>query len=176
VLRPGETWHGFEGIEDGYCMLDPIKVTIVAPGIETDGSFSERGIPAAIIAAYLSRYGFEYEKTQDFTVLFLFAIGMTKGNRHRAVPAGHPHADAGRERRPRRRALCGLPACAPRLGPALSRLRPRDPRRRNGGRRVLRVVPQAMTRRDSRAFSIPDGTFVWQDLFTIGAASIRTVL
>ena len=79
MLHPGETWHGFDGIEDGYCMLDPIKVTVVAPGIETDGSFSERGIPASIIAAYLSRYGFEYEKTQDFTVLFLFSIGMTKG-------------------------------------------------------------------------------------------------
>ena len=79
VLHPGETWHGFDGIEDGYCMLDPIKVTIVAPGIETDGSLSERGIPASIIAAYLARYGFEDEKTQDFTILFLFSIGMTKG-------------------------------------------------------------------------------------------------
>ena len=38
----------------------------------------QRGIPAAIIAAYLVRHGFEYEKTQDFTVLFLFSIGMTK--------------------------------------------------------------------------------------------------
>jgi len=78
VLHPGETWHGFEGLEDGYCMLDPIKVTVVAPGIATDGSFEQRGIPAAIIAAYLVRHGFEYEKTQDFTVLFLFSIGMTK--------------------------------------------------------------------------------------------------
>jgi len=78
VLHPGGTWHGFEGLEDGYCMLDPIKVTVVAPGIATDGSFEQRGIPAAIIAAYLVRHGFEYEKTQDFTVLFLFSIGMTK--------------------------------------------------------------------------------------------------
>ncbi len=78
VLHPGETWHGFEGLEDGYCMLDPIKVTVAAPGIATDGSFEQRGIPAAIIAAYLVRHGFEYEKTQDFTVLFLFSIGMTK--------------------------------------------------------------------------------------------------
>ena len=59
-------------------MLDPIKVTVVAPGIAADGSFEERGIPASIIAAYLVRHGFEYEKTQDFTVLFLFSIGMTK--------------------------------------------------------------------------------------------------
>ena len=28
VLHPGEAWHGFEGLEDGYCMLDPIKVTV----------------------------------------------------------------------------------------------------------------------------------------------------
>ena len=78
VLHPGETWHGFEGLEDGYCMLDPIKVTVVAPGIAADGAFEQRGIPAAIIAAYLVRHGFEYEKTQDFTILFLFSIGMTK--------------------------------------------------------------------------------------------------
>ena len=78
VLHPDATWHGFEGLEDGYCMLDPIKVTVVAPGIATDGSFEKRGIPAALIAAYLVRYGFEYEKTQDFTILFLFSIGMTK--------------------------------------------------------------------------------------------------
>jgi arginine decarboxylase len=78
ILHPGESWHGFEGLEDGYCMLDPIKVTVVAPGIAADGSFEDRGIPAAIISAYLVRHGFEYEKTQDFTVLFLFSIGMTK--------------------------------------------------------------------------------------------------
>ena len=78
VLHPGAAWHGFEDLEDGYCMLDPIKVTVAAPGIATDGSFEKRGIPAGIIAAYLVRYGFEYEKTQDFTVLFLFSIGMTK--------------------------------------------------------------------------------------------------
>ena len=79
MLHPGEAWHGFEELEDGYCMLDPIKVTVVAPGIASDGSFERRGIPAAIIAAYLVRHGFEYEKAQDFTVLFLFSIGMTKG-------------------------------------------------------------------------------------------------
>ena len=78
ILHPGEKWHGFEGLEDGYCMLDPIKVTVVAPGIAEDGSFEKRGIPAALIAAYLVRHGFEYEKTQDFTILFLFSIGMTK--------------------------------------------------------------------------------------------------
>ena len=31
VLHPDETWHGFTGLEDGYCMLDPIKVTVLTP-------------------------------------------------------------------------------------------------------------------------------------------------
>ena len=72
VLHPGETWHGFDGIEDGYCMLDPIKVTIVAPGIETDGSLSERGIPASIIAAYLARYGFDTRRRRTSRSCFCF--------------------------------------------------------------------------------------------------------
>src|SRR4051812_13853746 len=32
VLHPGESWHGFGDLEDGYCMLDPIKVSIVPLG------------------------------------------------------------------------------------------------------------------------------------------------
>ncbi|MDQ6436570.1 Orn/Lys/Arg decarboxylase N-terminal domain-containing protein [Mesorhizobium sp. LHD-90] len=78
VLHPDDAWHGFDGLEDGYCMLDPIKVTVVAPGVAGDGQLEQRGIPASIIAAYLVRHGFEYEKVQDFTILFLFSIGMTK--------------------------------------------------------------------------------------------------
>src|SRR5262249_25500325 len=26
ILHPGETWHGFQGLPDGWCMLDPIKL------------------------------------------------------------------------------------------------------------------------------------------------------
>jgi arginine/lysine/ornithine decarboxylase len=67
VLHPGEDWHGFENLEDGYCMLDPIKVTVLAPGVQDDGSLGAKGFPATLLTAYLVRYGFEYEKTQDFT-------------------------------------------------------------------------------------------------------------
>ncbi len=28
VLKPDAQWHGFGAIEDGYCMLDPIKVSV----------------------------------------------------------------------------------------------------------------------------------------------------
>ncbi|HEV2730991.1 MAG TPA: Orn/Lys/Arg decarboxylase N-terminal domain-containing protein [Terriglobales bacterium] len=79
VLRPGDTWHGFEGMEDGYCMLDPIKVSVLTPGVALDGSLQGPGIPASLVTAYLGGRGIQVEKTTDFTILFLFSIGITKG-------------------------------------------------------------------------------------------------
>jgi arginine/lysine/ornithine decarboxylase len=79
VLHPGDAWHGFKNLEDGYCMLDPIKVSVVTPGVAEDGSFEKMGIPATLVTAYLDRRGIVVEKTTDFTILFLFSIGVTKG-------------------------------------------------------------------------------------------------
>lgn len=79
VLRPQAAWHGFEGMEDDYCMLDPIKVSVITPGVAADGQLESGGIPAGILAAYLDAKGIVAEKTTDFTILFLFSIGVTKG-------------------------------------------------------------------------------------------------
>jgi arginine/lysine/ornithine decarboxylase len=79
VLHPNEVWHGFGDIEDGYCMLDPIKVSILSPGMGDDGNLLEFGIPACVVTAYLGHLGIVVEKTTDFTILFLFSIGITKG-------------------------------------------------------------------------------------------------
>ena len=79
ILHPGDAWHGFANLEDGYCMLDPIKVSVVTPGVKRDGSFEKSGIPATLVTAYLDQIGIEVEKTTDFTILFLFSIGVTKG-------------------------------------------------------------------------------------------------
>ena len=79
VLNPGETWHGFSDLEDDYCMLDPIKVSIVTPGVADKGGLEKRGIPASLVTKYLSARGVEVEKTTDFTILVLFSIGITKG-------------------------------------------------------------------------------------------------
>ena len=78
VLHPGATWHGFDKLEDDYCMLDPIKVSVLTPGVEDDGSLSETGFPANLLTAYLHARGIEVEKTSNFAVLFLFSIGITK--------------------------------------------------------------------------------------------------
>jgi arginine decarboxylase len=79
VLHPGDAWHGFGDLEDGYCMLDPIKVSIITPGVAEKGGLDQRGIPATLLTAYLHRRGVEVEKTTDFTILLLFSIGITKG-------------------------------------------------------------------------------------------------
>ena len=79
VLHPGEAWHGFGDLEDGYCMLDPIKVSILTPGMSVDGTLEPSGIPATLLTAYLDQQGIVVEKTTDFTVLFLFSLGITKG-------------------------------------------------------------------------------------------------
>ncbi len=79
VLHSGAPWHGFEGIEDDYVMLDPLKVSVVTPGVALDGSIDEWGIPAEVVTAYLDADGIQVEKTTDYTILFLFTIGITKG-------------------------------------------------------------------------------------------------
>lgn len=79
LLHPNDEWHGFGPIEEGYCMLDPIKVSVTTPGVLTDGNLADWGIPASILSAYLDNKGIVVEKTTDFTVLFLFSLGVTNG-------------------------------------------------------------------------------------------------
>ena len=79
VLHPGDKWHGFEDMPDGWCMLDPIKFGIVCPGMKTDGQLEKTGIPADIVTAYLNRHGIVPSRTTDHMVLFLFSMGITKG-------------------------------------------------------------------------------------------------
>lgn len=79
LLRPNDGWHGFGNIEEGYCMLDPIKVSVTTPGVKADGELEDWGIPAAVLTSYLDAKGIIVEKTTDFTVLFLFSLGVTNG-------------------------------------------------------------------------------------------------
>jgi arginine decarboxylase len=78
-LEPGATWHGFPGLTDGYCMLDPIKVTLTCPGIDATGETAEWGVPARVLTAYLATRHIVVEKTDSYTTLVLFSMGITKG-------------------------------------------------------------------------------------------------
>jgi len=79
MLNAGERWHGFGELAEGFNMLDPIKATIITPGLDVDGEFSERGIPAAIVTKYLSEHGIIVEKTGLYSFFIMFTIGITKG-------------------------------------------------------------------------------------------------
>ncbi|WP_082805171.1 Orn/Lys/Arg decarboxylase N-terminal domain-containing protein [Pseudomonas sp. BMS12] len=78
-LEPGAEWHGFAGLEKGWCMLDPIKVGIMVPGMGADGHLLDSGIPAPILGAFLYRNNIVASRITDFMVLCLFSIGVTKG-------------------------------------------------------------------------------------------------
>ncbi|WP_030341058.1 Orn/Lys/Arg decarboxylase N-terminal domain-containing protein [Streptomyces sp. NRRL S-1022] len=79
LLEPGAAWHGFPGLTEGHCMLDPVKVTLTCPGITATGEMAEEGIPARILTAYLATRNIVVEKTDSYTTLILFSMGITKG-------------------------------------------------------------------------------------------------
>lgn len=79
TFHPGQAWHGFGDMADGWAMLDPIKAGIVCPGMGEDGEMEAHGIPAAILSAYLHENGIIPSRTTDFMVLCLFSMGITKG-------------------------------------------------------------------------------------------------
>lgn len=78
-LKPNETWHGFGDLGEDYCMLDPIKATILTPGMNLDGELEQNGIPATLVSSFLSSRGIVVEKTEPYSFLVLFSIGATKG-------------------------------------------------------------------------------------------------
>ncbi|WP_336707845.1 MULTISPECIES: lysine decarboxylase LdcC [unclassified Cedecea] len=78
-IAPGEEdWHGFRDADAEHMYLDPIKVTILTPGMSELGEMAEEGIPAALVAKFLDERGVVVEKTGPYNLLFLFSIGIDK--------------------------------------------------------------------------------------------------
>lgn len=79
AIQPGdEDWHGFMEADADHMYLDPIKVTILTPGMSERGVMAGEGIPAALVAKYLDERGVVVEKTGPYNLLFLFSIGIDK--------------------------------------------------------------------------------------------------
>ncbi len=72
-------WHGFGNLAEGFNMLDPIKSTIVTPGMDLNGKFAKTGIPASIVSKFLAEHGVIIEKTGLYSFFIMFTIGITKG-------------------------------------------------------------------------------------------------
>jgi len=79
ALKPGDKWHGFEGLAKDHTLVDPIKVTILTPGLSANGKMQAHGIPAAVVVKFLSSRRIEIEKTGLYSFLVLFSMGVTKG-------------------------------------------------------------------------------------------------
>ncbi|HBB22055.1 MAG TPA: lysine decarboxylase, partial [Pseudomonas sp.] len=77
--EPTADWHGFGDVADDYVLLDPIKVTLVTPGLTASGALGESGIPAAVVSKFLWERGLVVEKTGLYSMLVLFSMGITKG-------------------------------------------------------------------------------------------------
>ena len=87
MLEAGARWHEFGNIAPGFNMLDPIKATVITPGLDMDGAFADWGIPAAIVTKYLAEHGVIVEKTGLYSFFIMFTIGITKGRWNTLVTA-----------------------------------------------------------------------------------------
>jgi arginine decarboxylase len=76
-MRPGQSWHGFTGLQENYTMLDPTKVSLICPGLDDSGQPTSFGIPAGLVARFLRERGVVIEKTGFYSILALFSIGVT---------------------------------------------------------------------------------------------------
>ncbi|HDL7838260.1 TPA: ornithine decarboxylase SpeF [Yersinia enterocolitica] len=69
---PGEKWHAFEGYEASQYFVDPCKLLLTTPGIDTNtGEYTASGIPATILANFLRENGIVPEKCDLNSILFL---------------------------------------------------------------------------------------------------------
>lgn len=83
-LNPKDDWHGFANVDSDHLFLDPVKVTILLPGMKKN-AMGDWGIPASIVAAFLEDHGIVVEKTGPYTLLFLFSIGITRAKSMRLL-------------------------------------------------------------------------------------------
>lgn len=69
---PGEHWHAFEGYADHQYFVDPCKLLLTTPGINTQtGEYEKFGVPATILANFLRENNVVPEKCDLNSILFL---------------------------------------------------------------------------------------------------------
>ena len=78
-MKKEDNWHGFTLPEEEWAMLDPVKVSLLTPGMSPDGKMASSGVPAALVSAFLYEKGFVPARCTDFQLMFLFSMGSTRG-------------------------------------------------------------------------------------------------
>ncbi|MDR1312057.1 MAG: arginine/lysine/ornithine decarboxylase [Burkholderiaceae bacterium] len=114
LIRADDTWHGFGDVAPNFNMLDPIKATIITPGLSLSGDFRETGIPASIVKMYLAEHGVIIEKCGLYSFFIMFTIGITKGRWNTLVTALQQFKDDYDKNQPLWRILPEFTAKSPR--------------------------------------------------------------
>src|SRR6202007_1293631 len=114
MLRSNERWHGFGDLAPGFNMLDPIKATVITPGLDVTGRFAKTGIPASSVTKYLAEHGVIVEKTGLYSFFIMFTIGITKGRWNTLVTALQQFKDDYDKNQPMWRILPEFAAANPR--------------------------------------------------------------
>lgn len=71
-FTPGERWHSFDGYAENQYFVDPCKLMLTTPGINSQtGNYENFGVPATILANYLREQGIIPEKCDLNSILFL---------------------------------------------------------------------------------------------------------
>ena len=77
ALAPGQAWHGFKALEEGFAITDPAKLTLLTPGFDRkSGQYEAHGIPAPVVAQHLRENRVVAEKNDLNSMLFLLTPGV----------------------------------------------------------------------------------------------------
>jgi ornithine decarboxylase/arginine decarboxylase len=88
ALAPGEAWHGFSGLEAGFAITDPAKLTLLTPGFDrATGAYAPQGVPAPVVAQYLRENRVVPEKNDLNSLLFLLTPGVESSKASTLVSA-----------------------------------------------------------------------------------------
>jgi ornithine decarboxylase/arginine decarboxylase len=87
-FAPGEAWHGFGGLEPGFAITDPAKLTLLTPGFDRrSGAYEAHGVPAPVVAQYLRENRVVPEKNDLNSLLFLLTPGVESSKASTLVSA-----------------------------------------------------------------------------------------
>ena len=77
ALAPGQAWHGFHDLEEGFAITDPAKLTLLTPGFDRKtGDYEAHGIPAPVVVQHLRENRVVAEKNDLNSMLFLLTPGV----------------------------------------------------------------------------------------------------
>lgn len=77
-LSSENNWHGFKRVTENETIIDPLKLTIMLPGIDVENEkYTENGIPGAVVAEFLTEHRILKAKADLNSLLFLLTPGDT---------------------------------------------------------------------------------------------------